>query len=109
MKKAVLIFLLLASTSLRAQMILEGKIFHAKAGEKIAVNVPFDNWFYKHNSIESSLTETGEFSFSLDVTKPQTIFLDFRGQRVYLYAEPGKTLFFEADTEGLSETMKFKG
>lgn len=109
-KRIILLFFsLLICPSLHSQMIMKGKISQAKAGEKILINVPFDNWFHKENSIETSLSETGEFTFSLNVTKPQTIFLDFADQRFHLYAEPGKTLFFEADMRDFSETMEFKG
>ena len=66
----LLLFSFLITSSLHAQMVVKGRISHAKAGEKIVINVPFDNWFHKQNSRESTLSETGEFSFSLNVTKP---------------------------------------
>lgn len=109
-KRIILLFLsLLLYSSLHAQMVIKGKISHAGEGKKILVNVPFDNWFHKQNSMETSLSEAGEFSFSIDVTKPQTVFLDYNNQRFLLYAEPEKTVLLEADARNFPETMLFKG
>lgn len=109
MKKNLLFFCLLPCASLQAQTIINGEISHAETGEKIEINLPFDNWFYKQNSYQVSLNEKGGFSFSLPVTKPQTVFLDFAGQRFHLYAEPDKTLSVKDDARNLSETMAFEG
>lgn len=90
-------------------MLLKGIIDHAMPGQKVNVNVPYDVWYHKQNSQEVALNTKGEFTVVLPVKKPQTIFLDFNGTRLYLYAEPSKTLTIQADAKDFINSLKFKG
>jgi thiol-disulfide isomerase/thioredoxin len=109
MKKLMLLLCLLVSVQAHAQMTLSGKIAHAGPGEAVLINVPFDNWYYKQNTTPAPLNAQGEFSISLPVKKPQTIFLDFAGTRYHLYGEPGKSLVIQADARQFGRSLKFKG
>ena len=109
MKNLFLFLSLLASTGLRAQMVLTGQIVHANACAKVVLNVPFDNWYHRQNAVEAILSDNGEFKLDLPVQKAQTIFLDFAGTRLFLYAEPHKSLVLAANAQDFRKTLKFKG
>ncbi|RYF64802.1 MAG: hypothetical protein EOO39_26010 [Cytophagaceae bacterium] len=88
----------LASHSLHAQLTLSGQIEGAKAGASVSVNVPYDCYYYPQNSVPVLFDAKGHFSTRLTLTKAQIIFLDYAGKRLYLYAEPGRSVSLTAHT-----------
>ncbi|WP_420152332.1 TlpA family protein disulfide reductase [Siphonobacter sp.] len=78
-----------------AQLKLSGKL--SPTVKTLTFYVPFDGWVYRADSQKVSLDAQGNFSVQLPVTTPQIIFMDYADQRLYLYAEPGKTLVMRAD------------
>ncbi|MCC9138021.1 hypothetical protein ACFSKU_03765 [Pontibacter silvestris] len=45
-------------------MILKGEFSHAKPGEKVTVNVPYDVWYHKQNSKETTVNSKGDSMLS---------------------------------------------
>lgn len=96
-----------AFTTSHAQMAVSGKISSAQSAEPLVFNVPFDCWQHTGNSVEVVPDKEGNFSVHLPVEESQIIFLIYAGQRLQLYAEPGKTLVIETDDS--LKTLSFGG
>lgn len=96
-----------AFTTAHAQMAVSGKISSNQSAKALVFNVPFDCWQHTANSVEVMPDHEGKFSIHLPVEKPQIIFLTYAGQRLQLYAEPGKTLVIETDDS--LKTISFAG
>ncbi|AUD04092.1 TlpA family protein disulfide reductase [Spirosoma pollinicola] len=99
----------LASHSLQAQLTLSGQIEGAKAGASVSVNVPYDCYYYPQNSVPVLFDAKGHFSTRLTLTKAQIIFLDYAGKRLYLYAEPGRSVSLTAHVQSWPGTVRFSG
>ncbi|GGK74393.1 TlpA family protein disulfide reductase [Rufibacter glacialis] len=93
----------------QAQLRLSGQIQNARPGTAITVNVPFDAWFHASNSKEVQPDAQGKFAVTLPVQKPQVIFLDYAGHRVYLYAKPRKSLELSIDWKTFPADIQFGG
>lgn len=107
--RIVFVLAWLASSSLHAQITISGHVEGTKPGAVLSVNVPYDCYYYPQNSASILLDSGGHFSTRLALSKPQIIFLDYEGSRVYLYAEPGKNVSLTASAQTWPKTVRFSG
>lgn len=89
-------------------MMFSGQVTPAEPGSELVVNVSYDCWYRPANSTQIKTDEQGQFSLELPVIKPQVIFLDYRGQRLFLYAEPGKSLSIRINSME-EKSLRFAG
>ncbi|MPR37356.1 redoxin family protein [Salmonirosea aquatica] len=99
---------LVASTVAQAQMTFSGRINPVELQSDLVVNVPYDCWYDAANSTRIKPDAQGRFSLVLPVNKPQVFFLDYRGQRLFLYAEPDASLSVSIQSSGV-DSLRFGG
>lgn len=102
----LLVCITLAST---AQTTITGRIKNGVSGAKVIINIPFDNWIYADNNVDTLQGADGSFNISVPLRSSQFIIFDYGAAHIKLYAEPLKDIQLSFDALDYKSSLSFSG